>query len=147
MRPTKGRDEGYPRLGTGNGLVQAKHQGKVAVDPFFFQDLGSPDPFPGGGNFNQHPLGIRPCCLVELDEMAGLGNRSCRVVGEAGIYLGRDAARNNGQNAHAKGHRQLVDGVGYHSFEVGFGSQVLASLEQSFIDNALVLGHLGGRCD
>jgi hypothetical protein len=127
--------------------VQAKQQGKVAVDPFFLQDLGSPDPFPSRGNFNQHPLGIRSCRLVELDQMAGFGNCGFCVVREAGIHLRRDPARNDGQNAHAKGHGQLIDGVGHHGFDVGFGSQFLAGLEQGFIDNALVLGHLGSRCD
>ena len=56
----------------GNRLRQAEKEGHVAMDPFFFELVGSHDPFPGGGELDEDPFAVDAGCFVERDQVCGL---------------------------------------------------------------------------
>lgn len=90
-------------LCTCNCLAETKEQGQVAVNAFIaLQFAGSLDTLPGGGNLDEDTLLVDTLGLVELDELLGLGLGGLLVKGQAGINLGRDAARYNFEDLCAK---------------------------------------------
>lgn len=122
------RDQLGAGVGAGDRLAQREQQGHVAADAFLFQDLGGADAFPGGGHLDEHAFALDAGCLVQLDQVAALGHRAFDVERQAGVDLGRDAARDDAQDLLAEGDQQVVDGVRDRAVEVvahGFFQQRL----------------------
>ena len=102
-------DQGRSDFGAADGLGEAEQQGHVAVDPFFFEDFRSFDPFPGGGELDQDPFSVDAGGFVEGDQMAGFFHAAFDVKGEAGVDFGGDASGDDFQDLKAKIDKDLVD--------------------------------------
>ena len=64
--------------------------------------------FPGRGHFDQHPVFGDALGLVHGDQAFAPGNRGSRIKTEPRIDLGRNPARNDGQDFAAEMHQQMV---------------------------------------
>ena len=79
--------------------------------PSFCSCFGRVDPFPGGGDFDQHAFAIDPALLVKLDQLPAFVDRAFGIERKPRIGLGRDAARDDLENLAAELHEQIVDHV------------------------------------
>ena len=122
----KGGDEGHPGFGTGHGLHQAEQQGEVAVDAFLFQHLRRLDPFPRGGNFDQHPLPAEAGCFIAPNDLTGLADGGLRVVTETGIHLGGHPTGHHLEDFFPEADAQLVNGFADHLLRRGCRANGLA---------------------
>ena len=76
--------------------------------PSLLELLGGADAFPGAGDLDQDPLAVDAGLLVQADQPAGLGDGRLGVEAEAGVDLGRDAARDDLEDLAAEVDEQLV---------------------------------------
>ena len=86
--PHEGGNQGDPCFRTGHRLGKAKEQGEVAMDALALQFFSGLDAFPGGSDFDQHPIGANPGHPIQTNQLAGLGDGGFGVVTEACIHLG-----------------------------------------------------------
>ena len=79
------------------------------MDALLLELLGRLDALPRGGDLDEHALARDPGLLVEPDQLARLVDRGRRVVREARVDLGRDAARHDLEDVQAELDRQPID--------------------------------------
>lgn len=104
----KGANQGATGLGTRNRLGQRKDQGQVASNALLLQDFGGLDSFPSRRNLDENTALVDTHFLVELDDLASLGNGRLGIKRKASINLGRDVSRNEFGNLGTKVDRDLV---------------------------------------
>ena len=129
------RDELDLGIGTGGGLREGEEQGQVAADAFFFEFSGSLDAFPGRSHLHENAFLGDAGCLIESDELAGLGDCGGLIERQAGIDFGRDAAGDNLEDFRAEGDEEGIDG-GLHALALVILGRLL--------EEGLVFGHLDG---
>ena len=78
------------------------------MDAALLKNPRSFDAFPGGGHLDEDALGMDASSLIKLDQALGPGDSGLGVEGQAGIYLGGDAARDGVQNFTAKANQNAV---------------------------------------
>lgn len=140
----EGGDEGDLGLGGSNSLGKAEEEGEVAVDTLLLEDLGGLDTLPGGGDLDEDTVLVNANVLVELDEVASLGEGALSVERVLGVYLGRDTAGDNGEDLLAELDEEAVkSGVG---LGVDITVLLLAVLDSN-VNELGVGGELGGSED
>jgi len=112
------------------------------VDAILFQDLGGADAFPGRGDLDQHALARHAGLFVQVDDLAGLGQQSLFVKGQACIHFGGNTARDGFENAGAHGDREGVRGQADVTVAVADGllQQVLVTVQGSCLEQQRRVG-------
>ncbi|MFT3776451.1 MAG: hypothetical protein QM820_64750 [Minicystis sp.] len=95
---------------------------------------------------DQHPLARGARRLVELDEVAALGDGRLGVVGEPRVDLGGDAPRHDLQDAQPEVDRQPIDGEPHDPLALR-AARLLLRPAQGAVDDVAVLRHLRRRGD
>ena len=70
----EGRDQSHSRFGARNRLGEAEEQSQIAVDAFSFQPLGGANALPSAGDLDQDALTAYAFCLIQRDQLTGLGD-------------------------------------------------------------------------
>jgi hypothetical protein len=92
-------DQCHASFSTGNSLSEAKEKSEIAVYALVTLELARGlDTLPSRCDLDEHTFTLNANRLVERDEFPGLGLGSLLVKGEAGIYFGRDTARDDGKD-------------------------------------------------
>src|SRR6185312_5013504 len=141
------RDQRDLRLRARHGLVHPEQQRHIAVDAFLLQYFGGFDAFPCGGELDQDALAGDAGLLILRDDVARRGDGLLRVVGDARIHLGRDAARNNLQNLQAEGDGEGLEGLRGDLLVAGIRAGLFAGLHQDAVHDGSVRRHGGRRGD
>ena len=110
--------------------------------PSFSRLLGGLDAFPGGGELDQDALAADAGLLVGGDDLAGRGDRFLRVIREAGIHLGRDAAGDDLEDALAELDGELLEGEVGDLLLVGAFAELRSRAFKRTVNDVRVLGHL-----
>jgi len=76
---------------------------------FTLQLLGSLNPLPRTRNLNQNPILLDPKLLVQLNDVQGFIDRGLFIEGEAGVYFGRYAARDDFEDFLAEFNEETVE--------------------------------------
>ena len=105
------------------------------------------DSLPGGGDLDEDALAADAGLVVLRDDLACLRDGLAGVVGEAGVYLGGDAAGDDGEDLASEGDGEGLEGEGGDGLIGGGGAGLGARLLEDAIDDGLVGGHLGGGGD
>jgi hypothetical protein len=127
--------------------VDSEQQRQITVNTFFFEYFGSLNAAPCGSDFDEHTLARNAGLLILLDDGTGCCHRFLRVIGEACIHLGRDAAFDNAKNFGAECDCEALKGELSDVCVLRVRSQVFLCAQQHIIYNLRILRHLCGRGD
>ncbi len=119
--------------------MKTEEQSHVAVDALLLEDLSCLDALPGGGELDENAIARDTGLVVEGDDCARFGDGSVDIVGEAGVDLGGDTARDDVENLATEGNFQRTEGLGGDVFVRGGGTGILTHLLQHVIDYGCIL--------
>ena len=132
------------RLGARDGLRQREKQSHVAVDAFPLEHFAGANALPRRGDLDEDAFASDALPLVEFDESVRLGDERLGVEGHVRVRLGRDAARNDLQNLHAKRDEQVVHDLIEQFLAARAG---LPGVGDGLFDDGFVFRHLRGLED
>jgi hypothetical protein len=98
-----------------------------SLDALLLELLGGLDTLPGRSNLDEDTVLGDAGLLVELDELVGLLDGSLGVERVDGVNLGRDTARDNGEDGRAELDEEAVSGSADLGLEVAVPSAVYSS--------------------
>jgi hypothetical protein len=125
--------------------MDAEEESHIAVDALLLEDLGTLNALPGGGQFNENAVAGDAGLVVQGNDGARLGDGLVGVVGEPGVNLGGDAARDDCKNLASEGNFERPEGLGSDLLIRGVGTCILAHLLEHIIDDGLIF-RLLRRC-
>jgi hypothetical protein len=81
------------------------------VDSFFLENFGRADAFPSGGDLDQNAVARNAVLLIDIDELASLGDAALRVERKARISLGGDPPWDDLKDFQAEGYEDVIDDI------------------------------------
>ncbi len=105
----EGRNESHPGVGAGNGLGQREEQGEIAVNAFFFANLGSASAFPGGSDLDQDTVAGDSRLLVQTDQVAGFFHRRLDIEGKTGVDFRGNPAGHDIEDLRTESDQEIID--------------------------------------
>ena len=108
----EGRDQEHAGVGAGSRLAESEQQGQVAVDALPLQLFGGADALPGGGGLDQDALAADAGLFIHTDQLARPLHGGVAVERQAGVHLGGNPSRHDGEYLATHIHREAVAAVG-----------------------------------